>query len=171
MVSIWAMKERSAESKNVREYRRLRAVELFNKGMKAIKIAEILGVTRGAVSQWLKRYREQGLDSLYHRKIQKKPCKLTDTQIEDLKALLHQGAEKSGYCGDVWTASRIRDQIEIKFAIKYTVRHVQRLMKKWGWSPQKPATYASQKNMEEVSKWREQQWPEIKKKPGMRIEK
>lgn len=165
MLSICGMKERSAESKNVREYRRLRAVELFDKGMKAIKIADILGVTRGAVSQWLKRYREQGLDSLYYSKIQKKPCKLTDTQIEELKALLQQGAEKSGYSGNVWTASRIRDQIEIKFAIKYTVRHVQRLMKKWGWTPQKPVTYASQKNMEEVNNWRDQQWPEIKKSP------
>lgn len=160
------MKECSAESKDVREYRRLRAIELSCKGMKAIRIAEILGVTRGAVSQWLKRYREQGLESLYRRISRGKPCKLTDLQIGELEAMLQQGAEKFGYSGEVWTSSRIRDLIEIKFAVKYTVRHVQRLLKKWGWTPQKPVTHASQKDMEEVSRWRYQQWPEIKKSPG-----
>lgn len=159
------MKERSYSSQNVREYRRLRAVELFNNGMKAVRIAEVLGVTRGAVSQWLKRYREQGIDSLCHRVMQKRPAKLSDSQIERLKAMLSQGAEDFGYSGAVWTARRIRELIEIKFGVKYTVRHVQRLMKKCGWTPQKPAVCASQKDLENLTQWREQQWPDIKKSP------
>ena len=46
------MKTHSSSSHNVREFRRLRAIELFEEGWKAINIAKALGVTRGAVSQW-----------------------------------------------------------------------------------------------------------------------
>lgn len=159
------MKTLSSNSSNAREFRRLRAIELYNGGMKAVRIAEVLGVTRGAVSQWLKRYREQGIDSLYHHERVKRPGKLPQIQIEELTRMLLQGAENFGYTGDVWTGSRIRDLIEIKFGVKFSVRHVQRLMKKMGWTPQKPVTFASQKNMEEVQLWREQRWPDIKKSP------
>ena len=55
----------------MREFRRLRAVELFESGMKQVDIARVLGVTKGAVSQWLSAYREKGLDALRYRKIAK----------------------------------------------------------------------------------------------------
>ena len=56
------METQSSKSQNMREFRRLRAVELFESGMKQVDIARVLGVTKGAVSQWLSIYRENGLD-------------------------------------------------------------------------------------------------------------
>jgi len=49
------------------EGRRLRALELYEAGWKAIRIAEALGVTRGAVSQWLKAARAGGREALRRR--------------------------------------------------------------------------------------------------------
>ena len=43
-----------------REGRRLRALDLHEQGWAGKAIAEALGVTQGAVSQWLKRAREGG---------------------------------------------------------------------------------------------------------------
>ncbi|WP_206214285.1 helix-turn-helix domain-containing protein [Desulfovibrio sp. ZJ369] len=65
------MKKNSSARKNLSEFKRLRAVELHEDGRKAIRISEVLGVTRGAVSQWLKRYHEQGIESLLQTNIQK----------------------------------------------------------------------------------------------------
>ncbi len=61
------MEKNSSVSQNLGEFKWLRAVELHEDDMKVIRISEVLGVTRGAVSQWLKRYREQGIESLYYK--------------------------------------------------------------------------------------------------------
>lgn len=45
-----------------REGRRIRAWELKQKGRKQRDIAQALGVSPGAVSQWLKRGREGGVE-------------------------------------------------------------------------------------------------------------
>lgn len=45
-----------------KEWRRLRAWELVQQGWSQKKIAEALGVTEGAVSQWVKIGREQGVE-------------------------------------------------------------------------------------------------------------
>ena len=48
---------------------RLRALEMYEQGWEAIRIAESLGVTRGAVSQWLKAARVvQALEVVEHRR-------------------------------------------------------------------------------------------------------
>ena len=48
----------SSQASNWREGRRLRAFELKEQGLKQKQIAEALGVTEGALSQWMKRATE-----------------------------------------------------------------------------------------------------------------
>src|SRR5207253_457633 len=62
------------------EGRRLRALELYEAGWKAIRIAEALGVTRGAVSQWLKAARAGGREALRRRPRLGQQPKLTAEQ-------------------------------------------------------------------------------------------
>ena len=50
----------SSQATNWREGRRLRAWELHQKGWQQRDIAEALGLTQGAVSQWLKRAEMEG---------------------------------------------------------------------------------------------------------------
>ena len=47
-----------------REERRKRAWELKEQGWSQNKIAQALGVSKGAVSQWMKRGREGGVEAL-----------------------------------------------------------------------------------------------------------
>jgi len=49
-----------------REARRLQALELQAKGCKQNKIAEALGVSAGAVCQWLKKAAQFGAEALRH---------------------------------------------------------------------------------------------------------
>ena len=64
-----------------REGRRLRAWELFQMEWRQKSIAEALGVTKGAVSLWVKRAKEGGLESLRHRKPPGAPRRLTHRAI------------------------------------------------------------------------------------------
>jgi transcriptional regulator len=50
----------SQQATNWREGRRLRDLELKERGWKQTQIADALGVSEGAVSQWMKRAREEG---------------------------------------------------------------------------------------------------------------
>ena len=52
------------QPKDWREARRLRAWALKEKGWRPARIAEALGVTRGAVSQWFKKAEAEGVEAL-----------------------------------------------------------------------------------------------------------
>jgi transposase len=155
----------SKTSQDVREFRRLRAVELYEQAWRPVRIAEALGVTRGAVSQWLKLYREKGIEALRYNKVSKKPALLSPAQKSELIALLSQGPENFGYVGHVWTQARVGELIERKFGVSYHLNHVGKILKKCGWTYQKPVSRASQRNDEAISQWCTERWPELKKKP------
>ena len=86
-----------------REGRQRRAWELNEQGWKQQDIATALGVTAGAVSQWLKRGREQGVEGLRRHPAPGPTPKLSAAQVAQLPALLEPGAEAYGFRGQVWT--------------------------------------------------------------------
>jgi transposase len=146
-------------------------MELYEQGWRPIRIAEALDVSRGAVSQWLKIYREKGKEGLAYKKVAKKPARLSvEHKIELVKAL-NQGAEAFGYTGQVWTQARVGEVIERKFGIHYHVNHIGRILKECGWTYQKPLLRASQRSDEDVRRWCTEYWPEFKKKRILRVGK
>lgn len=154
------------QPKDWREARRLRAWELQQKGWKQKDIAEALGVSAGAVSQWLKRAKREGIEALRHRKGGGPKPRLGEEQLTSLPALLAQGAEHFGFRGDVWTPPRVAALIKREFGVAYSPRHVGRLLKQMKWSRQKPVDRAAQRNEAAIEQWRTATWEELKKKPN-----
>jgi transposase len=151
------------------EWRRFRAWELHEAGWRQARIAEALGVTKGAVSQWFKQVRAAGLGALRSRREESgRQAGLTDADLERLKACLKQGPEAYGFRGEVWTQPRVRAVIRKEFAITYTSRHVGRLLEKIGWTRQKPMERADQRDEAAVAEWYEETMPGLKKKPRRR---
>jgi len=126
-----------------REARRMRAWELKQAGWKSIKIAEALGVTRGAVSQWFKEAEVEGVEALRKRRGGGPKARLSEPDLKRLEKLLEQGAEAQGFRGDIWTRPRIGEVIKWEFGVSYSPEHVGNLLKKIGWSRQKPIKRAS----------------------------
>ncbi len=100
-------KDRSSQVTNWREYRRCQAWDLFQRGWKQKDIAVALGVTKGSISQWVKRAKAGGMASLRHRKPPGARPRLTPEQRAQLPGLLAQGAEAFGFGGDIWTQPRV----------------------------------------------------------------
>jgi transposase len=151
-----------------REGRRLRAWDLHQQGWPQKQIASALGVTQGAVSQWIARGRAGGSDALRNRSHPGATPKLTQAQRAQLPELLKQGAEAHGFVGDVWTQARIASVIKRVFSVSYHPDHIGRLLHALGWSVQKPIARASERNDAAIEHWRTEKWPAIKKKPKTR---
>ena len=112
-------KSLSSKATNWREGRRLRAWELHQKGWKQQEIAQALGITQGAVSQWLKCAREGGVEGLRRRPPPgATPC-LSPEQRDQLLELLAQGPESFGFQRDVWTQPRVAALIRDRFGVSY----------------------------------------------------
>jgi transposase len=153
----------SSQATNWREGRRLRALELKERGWKQSEIAEALGVSEGAVSQWMKRAREQGAQALRHKPPPGAPSRLSDEQRARLPELLAQGAEAHGFRGEVWTCQRVAVVIRREFGVSYHPAHVSRVVRTLGLSLQKPQRRAEQRNEEAIDNWKEKKWPPLKK--------
>lgn len=153
-----------------REARRFRAWELKQAGWKQCHIAEALGVTPAAVSQWMKQVREGGLTALRSGQGGGAKPKLTEAQLQQLPGLLAAGPEAYGFRGELWTRARVGAVIEQEFGVSYSDVHVGRLLRKMGWSRQKPIERASQRDEAAITRWREETWPELKKKPSKKTE-
>jgi transposase len=123
---------------NWKEARRLQAWRLKQKGWPQRQIAEALGVSATAVSQWLQRARAGGPQALRHRPPPGAPRRLTGAQLAGLPALLRRGPEAYGFRGQVWTRKRIAEVMRVVFGVVYHPTHVGRLLKARRWSPQKP---------------------------------
>src|SRR5690348_8216014 len=95
-----------------REYRRLRAWELSQQGWTQQAIARALGVTKGAVSQWMSRAKAEGQQGLYRHLAPGPTPRLTSEQTKQLAQFLEQGAEAFGYHGQRWTTKRVADLIQ-----------------------------------------------------------
>lgn len=148
------------------EVLRRRCVELKESGWKQNDIALALGLTEGWVSQTLKKYRELGSDGLLARKPPGSLPKLTPEQLSELVEELNLGAVSHGFPGHIWTRSRVNEVIGKLFGVSYDLTQVGRILKKVGWSLQKPAKKARQQNKQKVEQWREQTVPDLKKSRG-----
>jgi transposase len=155
----------SKEAVDWREGRRLRAWELKKEGWSQQRIAEALGVSKGAVSQWMKRGREGGVEGLKRRIATGAPPRLSEKQRAELPELLAKGAPAHGFRGDVWTCERVGEVIWRRFGVRYHPAHVSRLIRALGLSLQKPKRRANQRDEEAIEHWKEESWPELKKGP------
>jgi transposase len=131
-------------------------------------IAAALGVSKGAVSQWLKRAREGGAESLYSQPPPGPTPRLTTEQLAQLPHLLDLGAEAFGFIGEVWTAKRVAAVIQEEFGVRYHPDHVGRLLRAAGWSPQKPIRRATQRDEAAIERWTTERWPALQAKSRRR---
>ena len=153
-----------------REERRKRAWVLKQEGWLQKDIAAALGVSEGAVSQWLTRAREQGgVEALARRPPPGMRARLSPEQRAQIPALLARGAEAHGFRGDVWTAKRVAAVIWRTFGVRYHRDHVSRVLRQTGWSRQQPIERATQRDEAAIQHWYAERWPALQKKQPRKV--
>jgi transposase len=137
----------------------------LRKGRSCRAVAKTLGVSKSTVSRWRKggRCKPSG-----HHEATGRPRKLSTKQQEKLKAVLLKGAYERGYESDHWTLKRIADVIEREFGVTYETSAVWHVMKRMGWSCQKPQLRTVQRDEAEIERWRRYVFPQLKKRTALR---
>ena len=141
--------------------RRKRALELLESGKRVKEVAKIIGVTERSIRYWQKEANEPKDKSA--TRSPGHPSHLSAEQLSRLEQELLQGAYAQGYAEDYWTLDRIARLIWDKFQVCYHPVSVWYIMKRIGWSNQRPQRQALQRDDEAIRRWKRYTWPRIKK--------
>jgi transposase len=82
--------------------------------------------------------------------------------------MLVQGPGQHGYRTELWTLARVAEVIAVTFGIAYHPSAVWHILRAMGWSCQKPARRARERDEQTIARWRQEDWPRIKKRPKKR---
>jgi transposase len=145
------------------EMRRKIAARLFERGMTLTDVAAAVGSSVSSAHRWREAWR-QGSKLLAKRHPGRKQ-KLTSQQRTKLVAALSQGTRHWGYASSGWTGPLVRDMIGRLFEVQYHPDYVPRLLRKLGWSPQKPIQRARERDETAIALWIREDWPRLKKEP------
>jgi transposase len=159
-----------------KELTRAQLAERRQKGFELLKrrrlsqraIAEKLGVSEAAVSQWQKMLHQEGRKGAKSKRASGRPAKLTEAERVELLKILSQGSKQAGFVSERWTQARVVKVIEKRFGVRYHFRSIGRLLKRLGWSVQQPQAQARERDEELIRAWLKQDWPRIKKSTEVR---
>lgn len=147
------------------EGRRRQAAKLFREGRAQADVARFLQVSRQSVSRWYRSWRKGGVPALRKAASTGRPSQLTPAQLGKIERALLKGARANGYSTELWTLQRMAEVIAKTTGVEYHPGHVWKILRKLGWTRQKPARRAAERNQEAIETWVRERWPELKKTP------
>ena|SRR5579883_49299 len=159
---------RSDKQSRVLQRRRMRAGRLLLRGMAQAEVARKVGVSRTTVSVWNEQLEAGGLEAL-KRRARGRPSALDAQQKAELVRLLKDGALAQGFATELWTLRRVGQLIEEKFGRRYSESQVWRILVSLGFSSQRPASRALERDEAAIRRWKRLRWPALKKTPENKV--
>jgi transposase len=147
--------------------RRTAAADMFARGQRQAEAAAKLRVSAQTASRWYQTWSAEGRAGLVGAGRAGRPPKLSDEQLAEVEAALLAGPKANGFPTEMWTLARVADLIEKVTGIRYgTTQTWTILRERLGWSRQRPARRAMERDEEAIARWVKEDWPRIKKAPG-----
>jgi transposase len=147
------------------EARRMRAADLFRKHVPQAEVARELGVAHQTVSDWHEKWKVGGKRALRAAGRAGRLPRIGEADLQRVDKALRQGPLAHGYPTELWTLSRVAEMIEKVTGVHYHPGHVWRLLRQMGWSRQRPARQAIERDDAAVERWVNERWPRVKKTP------
>lgn len=145
------------------ERRRLRGARLLGNGTRPAEVARQTGVSRQTVMRWERALKQSGMESLQRAAVFGRPRRLSAQQLQELGVLLKAGSLAAGYTTEIWTLPRIGQLIQKRFQLQLSQSSVWRTLRHMGWSVQRPARQARERDERAVQAWKKKRWPQLKK--------
>jgi transposase len=159
-------KDARSLSPQAQEALRLRTVQAIQNGMKQTEAVRVFGVSRAAIGQWMKQFRQGGAKTLKARP-QGRPkgrCRLEGWQAAQIvRAITDRTPDQLKLPFVLWTREAVGALIERRFGLRLSVWTVGRLLTRWGLTPQKPVRRAWEQNPKEVERWLKLDYPQVRR--------
>ena len=137
---------------------------MFARGATQADVARELEVSRQSVSRWYADWRAGGAGALKAAGRAGRMPRLTEAQLRQVDRALRRGPRAHGFGTDLWTLDRVATVIEAETGVRYHPGHVWKLLRdKLGWSRQRPARRAVERDDEAIARWVATDWPRIKR--------
>ncbi len=140
---------------------------VVQQGVSKAQAARVFGVSRTSVHCWVDLYERYGEDGLTpkHPGRPKGGGRLKGWQAATIVNIIKD------HCPDqlkmpfaLWTREAVRDLIRMRFGIRYSLGMVGRLLRRWGFTPQKPVTRAYERNDERIRHWLDHEYPALRRR-------
>ena len=149
-------------TRSAKEQLRLSAVKRVEAGESPEFVAEGLGLNRRTIYRWLEAYHCGGEQSLKAKPIRGARPKLDARQMARLSRIIRAKTPlQMNFEFALWTLAIIRELIRREFGVSLSEVSVGRLMKRLGFTPQRPMYRAWQQDAALVEQWRESEYPRI----------
>lgn len=155
---------RSISTKEL-EDRRRQAVHLHQKGMSRSAIAPLVGAHRNAVGRWINEWKTRG-DAAISVAAPGRPRgsgrRLDGWQAATIKTLItDKMPDQLKFPFALWTREAVQMLIRERFDIDMPIRTVGDYLKRWGFTPQRPAKRAYERCDAQTRRWLEEDYPAI----------
>jgi transposase len=147
------------------ERRRMGAARLLERGVSEAEVARRVGVHRQSVNRWAQQLAASGRSALKRAARTGRPPRLRGEDLRRIERGLTRGPEAWGYGTGLWTAWRVADLIERECGVQYSTVQAWRVLRALGWTPQRPAGRALERNEAAIRRWKRERWPTLKKTP------
>lgn len=147
------------------EERRKQAVMLFRKGMKRVEIAKVVNAHRNTVGEWIMAW-QRGGDQALRVKAAGRPVgsgrRLMGYEAAAIKRIITDNTpDQLKFPFALWTREAVRLLIRERHGFNMPIRTVGEYLKRWGFTPQKPARRAYERSEPAVRRWLDQDYPRI----------
>lgn len=143
---------------------RIQGLLLVNRGFRETDAADIIGVGRRTLQDWIHRYRYNGIAGLDKGPYLGGKSKLSDEQKSELVEIIAAGPEAAGYDTGVWIAPIIVELVKKRYGVSYSSSQIARILHDLRFSLQYPTKKFPKADEEAQEKWLTQELPEIKKR-------
>ena len=142
----------------------MRGAEMFSKGATQADVARELGVSRPTALEWHRKWSDGGKKALAAGRPGRPPLLDASDMARVVKAL-RKGPVANGFPTEMWTLPRVAEVIETLTGVRYHPGHVWYILRDMGWSRQRPARRAIERDDAAIDAWVKKRWPVVKKTP------
>ena len=134
-------------------------------GERPSDVMDSLGLCRTSIYPWLRRYKDQGMESLVEQISQGPEPKLSDKQCQQVRRwILGKDPRQHGFDFGLWTRRIVQTLILEKMGIELCLTSVGKLLASLEITPQKPLRRAYERDPVAVERWRMEDYPKLRKR-------
>jgi transposase len=165
VVRLLGLRQQALHDQQPRVAQRFHAIALSVEGHTTSHIAQVLKVHRSSVPLWIEHWNQHHEQGLLEGHRCGRPADLTAGQRQQLQDILDSGPVAYGLETGIWTSPLIGQVIQDEWGVRYHPGHIRKLLKRLGYSVQRPTTRLVQADPFKRRKWIRYTYPNLKKTP------